>query len=337
MEHMAKTILILLIGLAFVAFLPGIAFGITPSPGTVGNGNDPIDQMPPAPTVIATGILDISSYPAGATVWYDNSLRRVRAGFTPLKIGMKPGVYKITVNATGYPEYSNYYEVRDGSSEFVFVDFPAMPLPTAIILPSPTHMPLTTEWECEYPEHWERIKCRINLPDGRKQEKLPYIPEECRESENSTQSDCISTYNKLNACNAASNFVSREECAHKVLGIGNISGEKLKCNKMKEGNEKLACYQDLRRRTYALIKFRINSLSLQAERLSEMGVDEGNVIGLIGQIEEKIAQFNTAGGLENKKQVLWDVKKIWGDFKRDAVESLDAKAWPAQSKDGGMG
>ncbi|HLC48752.1 MAG TPA: PEGA domain-containing protein [Candidatus Norongarragalinales archaeon] len=284
--------------------------------------------VPKSAVVVPTGVLDISSFPAGATVWYENGIRKVRAGTTPLKIGLTPGSYRISATLGGYGDYSKDVKVLEDVTENILINFPSLPLPSPSPTPTPTPRPrISLEYACEYALMHDRVKCRLDLPEAERALKVPYVPEDCRRDDNESARACLATYDLLNPCHKEADAKAKDACARGKLGLGgNMHVEKQKCDALPPGNSKVECDAGLRRKLYALVIFRIDDLGRKAEMLRVMGVNENLTIDFISRIEEGKKEFADAGGLERRKKAIWDVKRIWGDYRRDAVAQLDAIA-----------
>ncbi len=299
-----------------------------PNPTQANNqSNSSPTLMPTSPTarssVIATGSVDISSYPANAIVWYETPEKKVRAGQTPFKLGLIPGNYLLTMVAKDYPEYSRMVAFTAGMEGSIFVDFTILPRPSVTPFPRPSPIPLTADYECEFAGMRDRVSCRISFFEKTLTGKIPYLPEECRNLGNSSRGKCVSNYAQLRVCSVASSAIARDDCQRRLLKIGNIDAEKLKCDRKKVEGERLACNDDLRVRVHLLVKSRLYDLEENAIRLMRLGASEDLTIDFLSSLEGKIAEFNSAGGLEQRKKVIWDVISLWGEYRRDAKAQLD--------------
>ncbi|MFH1257394.1 MAG: PEGA domain-containing protein [Candidatus Micrarchaeota archaeon] len=281
------------------------------------------NDTPVAPQVNATmGHLDISSIPAGADISYLRDGNGTRAGKTPANIEIDEGYVEIVLKKQGYKEYRKLIYIYGGMTQDVVAELEMMPSPTPIVsLPAPTPV----DYSCNYTSMRDRVKCRLMLTDEEKARGLPPIPEECRIKEGIEFGECVSNYAKLKICLSMGTDSEREMCARGYLGLKEKAADgKADCNRFGE-SERTGCASELRKRTHALIVFRLNVLGEKAEKLVKFGVNMDRAGEFIYNLELKKLEFGQARNLERRKQVIWEVKKLWGDFKRDAVAQLMEK------------
>ncbi|MBI5224757.1 hypothetical protein HY989_02715 [Candidatus Micrarchaeota archaeon] len=266
------------------------------------------------------GIIDVSSIPSGALVYsVQNGVEKYR-GTTPIQF-TADGLVTVSIFAKGYLQYSAVMKGTVGKTVNIVAQLEPIPsiIPT---VPAPTSS--SPDYSCELPTLKERVKCRLDLPENSQTAKLAFIPEECRSQiDEKSKTDCIHLYEKLSICNRLDTDANREKCAKNELALGSsIAIEKSNCDALKE-NDRLDCISSLRSKLYSLIKFRFYNLEEHAEKLMEKGANEALVVDFISQLETKKAEFNRASGLSAKKQVIWEVRSIWEEFKKSAKAQIE--------------
>ena len=330
--------LILLSTLALAAYGPSSASSPspttqTPSPSaisTIASAPAPSSGVsssspPPIPSPIG-GTIDVSSIPSGAIVYSVQDGKENYRGITPIQFNAD-GIVTINVFSEGYLQYSAIMKGTYGKTVNIVAQLDRIPtvIPT---IPAPTSS--SADYSCELSTLRARVKCRLELPENDKTAKLAFIPEECRVlADEKSKSDCIHLYEKLSVCNQLKTDDLREICAKKELIIGNsIATDRANCESLK-GNDRLDCITALRGKLYSLIKFRFYNLEEHAEKLMELGAEKTMVVEFISLLETKKSEFNRASGLSAKKQVIWEVRTIWEEFKKNAkIQIENAKRQP---------
>lgn len=162
----------------------------------------------------------------------------------------------------------------------------------------------------------ERVECRIELSeyDLDTELTLEYLPEECRAISNEgLKSSCIQRYKSVQQCWQQPIGPSRISCVKRQFNLGDIKSEKATCLASNPDN-KDTCLLELEDKVYSLVKFRIYDLEERAEELLERGANEDVVVTLVTDLEGKKLEFNEAGTIEDKKNVIREVKTIWREF-----------------------
>lgn len=158
----------------------------------------------------------------------------------------------------------------------------------------------------------QRVDCRLGLTDIdlRRELQIAYLPEECRYIKDSDEKDdCVKVYSQSQPCWKFPIGEKRVSCLRQVLGIKYINEEKESC----ANNDK--CINILRKKVYALIKFRFYDLEERAEELYEDGkITKEKAVDIISQLEQQKVKFNTANSKEQRKQVILDTKELWKNF-----------------------
>jgi hypothetical protein len=318
-EKMRRSNLIYLGLFSIVLFV--VLFAL-PSVYAINSTNDPAAINATAtPSAIPNGFIDISSIPTGLDVIYLKEGRRINAGKTPIKLEFPAGLITIIVTRDGYEAYSKDVLVEAGKVVDFVAQLKTIPTvaPTATLAPVPTAI----DYTCSYADAKDRIKCRLGLPNNAQAKSTLIIPEECRGiMNNASQVNCTTLYQKLAPCLNLRDDEQREKCARTELKIDEAAIQKALCDKKKTETGKKDCNLDLRDKTYSLIKFRLSILEEKARLFHSRGINGALVVDFIAHLEKKKQDFNAAKNVEAKKTVIWEVKKLWGDFKRDAVREL---------------
>ena len=175
----------------------------------------------------------------------------------------------------------------------------------------------------------ERVSCRLKLgrEEAYEDNEISFLPEECRALEGGKQEKCIDKYNKTQRCWKFPVGDERIKCVKENLELKKShKDEKLECRKL-DGEEKGRCVQELKDKSYDLIKFRFYDLEERAEELKEKGVaNEDDVVELVAALEEKKIEFNNASTIKEKKRIILEVRKIWKDFVKKIREGAKVNA-----------
>ncbi len=277
----------------------------------------PPAENSPSATADNFGVLDISSVPTGARIWYTLN-ENTFIGETPLRIRTNPGRFEFRVKLEGYDEEYREVEVRAGETlNFVIaMNVSITPSPG---VPSPA--PVSHEYTCDYKELADGVRCRLNLPEY-VQKEVTYLPITCKAKEGIEREACISTYRKMDSCTRLRGE-ERDSCAYEKLELGDIGTELELCNK-KSSNNRLVCISELRGKAYEMVKFRLMKLEFQAIKMMELGVGEELTVKFISNMDQKLVDFDKASNYEQRKRVLIDAKGKWGEYKHNAVSELQA-------------
>ncbi len=158
----------------------------------------------------------------------------------------------------------------------------------------------------------ERVACRLDLSENdlKKELEIAYLPEECRNiNDNKKKDECILLYGSSQKCWILPIGDAREGCLKNILNIKDIQTQKQDCNNNQE------CLGNLKNNVYALIKFRFYDLEERAEELYEKDIiDKNKAADIIAKLEEEKVKFNEAKNKDERKQIILDTKKLWGDF-----------------------
>ncbi len=183
--------------------------------------------------------------------------------------------------------------------------------------------PAEEEFQCSsLPDLKERVKCRLSLSkeEAYEQEKLLYLPEECRALEGNRRMNCIVVYRSVQKCWKLEAGNERVECVRKQLYFKGIKEENAFC-RQKTGEEKNRCKKELLEKTFAVIKFRIYDLEERAEEMMEKGLDKELVADFVAKAESMKIMFNNVPTIAEKRAIIMDVRNLWKDFIRKAKES----------------
>jgi hypothetical protein len=156
----------------------------------------------------------------------------------------------------------------------------------------------------------ERIRCRIGLKE---ENELNYLPEECKPLLGRKRVDCIKLYSATNKCFDIKDEDGKLNCARSAVNITDVRQEAANC-KIKLGNEKDACMNNLKAKAYGLIKFRFYNLEYRAQQLKDKGVSEDLIVKFISDLELKKQSFNDAKSSAERKQMILDARQLWKDF-----------------------
>ena len=155
----------------------------------------------------------------------------------------------------------------------------------------------------------DRVRCRVNLDE---EDEYNYLPEECRSAV--ARDECISTYKKFQTCFSPEKDSERVGCAKKALGVGDLPIERARCDVI--GADNRPCLKKLKERIFSLIKFRIYNLEYKAQELKRIASDD-IIIDLITDLENKKVEFNSTVTMQEKIDVLNQVKQRWAKFVYD--------------------
>ena len=161
----------------------------------------------------------------------------------------------------------------------------------------------------------ERVGCRLQLSDKDliQELQISYLPEECALANSEMKKEsCVKLYSSLQPCfNQQANRIA---CAKRILNVGDIATEKANC-----GNS-INCIQNLREKTYSLIKFRFYELEERAEEFLESGIISNDVATLfISNLELKKQQFNNAKSYDERRNIILEIRSLWRDFINNEV------------------
>ncbi|MDO8555786.1 MAG: hypothetical protein Q7R96_01260 [Nanoarchaeota archaeon] len=161
---------------------------------------------------------------------------------------------------------------------------------------------------------YERISCRINLPET---QEYNYLPEECRNIGGTTGDQCITRYKQLQSCFTTKDYDVQISCARKKLAwtTTTVKKEAAFC---KTAENFATCKQVLIEKTYNLIKFRIYILEQHINDLYKEGnITEQQATKIITTLEITKQQFNQATTIPAKKAVLAAAQEALKKFKTE--------------------
>ena len=134
----------------------------------------------------------------------------------------------------------------------------------------------------------ERIRCRINIPEGQEQ-RLAFLPEECRTLNGTVRADCLKAYEFQQRCRHLEKDDGRDSCY--LSQVGSV-----------DTKEKILGY----------IKFRLYNLEEKTEVMREMGlITEDRAVEFITTLETIKAEFNSATDNNGRKMALLKAKDEW--------------------------
>ena len=163
----------------------------------------------------------------------------------------------------------------------------------------------------------DRVKCRLKLEgeDRYNEAKLQFLPEECRAQDGEKRSRCIRVYKLTQQCWKNDDDKLRVNCVKRNMGLEKPVKEEIASCKELDGDERTKCVNDLRESVYDSVKFRFYNLEEKAENLLDDGkIDEETVMRFISALEAKKIEFNEAGTIKEKKQIVNEVKVLWKNF-----------------------
>src|SRR3989344_4969029 len=166
------------------------------------------------------------------------------------------------------------------------------------------------------PTRRERVKCRLDL-DKEKLEyeyELKFLPEECIPLAENKKQKCIQIYKDVQKCWKFSQDESRGSCIKTQLKFKGVSEEIRECTVLKR-EEKSKCIDDVKENVFTITKFKMYNLEEKAEILLEEGKASPDIVAdLITEIEGKKIEFNLAGSIAEKRQIISQVNQLWKEF-----------------------
>lgn len=274
-----------------------------------------VNAATPSPSIPQMATIDISSVPPGADIFYEINGRVERPGITPRVIRVQAGDIDVLLAEKGYLNYTKSFRLKEGDNASIVAILELVPSPTPVNT-SPTYVPI--DYACNKKTLPSRIECILGLPDNEYAAKIYHEPEECRLLKvNKSKMECQEKYRKFAICDKERLIFDMEKCAQKILGMESVEIEYAKCEKKKVN--KTECFESLRLKTYELIKYRIGTLEAQAIRLKNRGVLLSTIVETVVGLEEQRLLFDKAPNLEKRKQVIWEIQRIWGEFRKDSI------------------
>ena len=155
----------------------------------------------------------------------------------------------------------------------------------------------------------DRVSCRIDLV--KKGKETEFDPEECRTANNKEK--CRKDYVAANSCWSVKSDRDRSNCFRNHLKFQTIQLERRECLKL-EPRQKDECFQELHDKVFSLIKFRFYNLEQKAEYFMQEGADQNTVSEFVTNIERKKQEFNSAKTIQEKKEIIKQVKDLWNKF-----------------------
>jgi len=131
---------------------------------------------------------------------------------------------------------------------------------------------------------------------------------------------CRQLVNTFKECHNETPGPDRAECARNKLRLGKVVSQLVReC-----GNDTNVsnCIINVSESVYAYVVFKIQDLADRAEGLITLGVNESIVNEFVAFAEDSITAFDEAVTLEEKKQILLDVRHAWQELIREAKASL---------------
>lgn len=171
--------------------------------------------------------------------------------------------------------------------------------------------------QCDQPVMADRISCRLNLePAGiTREDEIRYLPELCRSMTDKAEQDaCIVLSRSLETCRTKPLFDDRIACAKGVLGLeGDLKEKVIACKEMDEP-AKGVCLDDLRKKVYDLVQFRLGDLEDRATGLRNAGAPFGAVIDLSVAVEENKIALSNATTADGRVTAVKAVRAAWQTF-----------------------
>ncbi|MBI2576347.1 hypothetical protein HYV84_03965 [Candidatus Woesearchaeota archaeon] len=156
----------------------------------------------------------------------------------------------------------------------------------------------------------DRVKCRLSLREDQEDEYENFYPEECKATPNDWKK-CLETYKAVQSCWRFPGGNARISCVQKQLKLGEIKGEKKKCQQMQPG-EKGKCVSELNEKVHSLVKFRLYNLEEEAEELMEKGMlTLEQVSAFVVKMEQGKLKYNQAKNNRDRKVILAQAKDDW--------------------------
>jgi len=189
--------------------------------------------------------------------------------------------------------------------------------PTVETLPPPFFKKCEKLQCADKPTLKDRVLCRLNLTPAAiaREYELEYLPEECKlKTLNKEKNDCIKRYLSFKPCWEKPVGEERSICAKTALGITNNASQEMDTCAGKTSRVAETCKNDIRKKTYEMIKFRFYDLEERAEDLIEKGADQNLIADFSIFILQKKEGFNKAKNNEEKKKIILDVREEWKKF-----------------------
>lgn len=170
--------------------------------------------------------------------------------------------------------------------------------------------------ECVQERKRERWEARIET-----------MEEACSQNDTSA---CRRAVNTFKECHDETPGLDRAACARDKLRLGKAVSQLLgECrNQTGNGTEAgntvrvRACIQNVTESVYTYVALKIQDLADRAEGLIALGVNETAVNEFVAFAEESITAFGEASTLEEKKQIVLDVRHAWQGLIQEANASL---------------
>ncbi len=161
----------------------------------------------------------------------------------------------------------------------------------------------------------DRVKCRLSLREEEKDEYENFFPEFCRSLSFQGQNNCLKVYKSVAKCWPFENGPKRIDCVKNELGIENINNLAQEVKKCDNTTDKKGCIKNLKKSWEYLIIFRIYNLEEAAEKLMEKRLlDREDVANFSVKVELKKQDFWQATNIQEKKQIINDVRNLWKDL-----------------------
>lgn len=159
---------------------------------------------------------------------------------------------------------------------------------------------------------FDRVKCRLSLTPAEQESELEllYLPEQCFPLAGEQQTKCVQSYQELRRCQVYNNSRTRIDCAKQTIGLqGNFNQH------CADAQDKTACKEEFRQKTYRLIIFRFYELEEKAEELLAEGrIDLQTAADFITLVEAAKIKFSEVQSYEEKKNVILGVRDIWKEL-----------------------
>ena len=165
----------------------------------------------------------------------------------------------------------------------------------------------------------ERIRCRLSVVKKHgtylvSEER--HDSDECRDLEGEQKESCNLKYTAYRKCSEINE--EHEEvlsCVRQSLGTEkNVKEDVSECKQM-EGDDRTECNTEVKDRVYDTIKLRLQGLQDKSEEYLSRGyVSEELASRLINAIEVKKGEFDSAETLDEKREIINQVKRIWSAF-----------------------
>lgn len=170
----------------------------------------------------------------------------------------------------------------------------------------------------------QRIYCRLNLTKEQlaREFEIRYLPEGCRGQTGESQKECINTYKLFNLCWDKKTVDERFACAESILKFEPLTlDNKIPCQD-KEGDDKVLCKQDIRKKVLYMIMFRFHNLETRAEELATRGVDLRTIADFETIVESKKQELFLVVTNNELYRIIIDVRKSWEYFVNQAKDQI---------------